>query len=162
HLFDIPDSITYLNCAYLSPDLKAVTAAGRAALERTAHPWSIAVPDFFDTGEEIRSLVASLLDGDADGVALVPSASYGIGVATNNIEVRPGQRIVVLAEEFPSNYYPWREVGEVTAVPRPSGGDSWTDAVLSQIDDRAAVVAVPHCHWTDGTTLDLDAVGARS
>ena len=29
HFFDIPDSITYLNCAYLSPDLKAVTEAAR-------------------------------------------------------------------------------------------------------------------------------------
>src|SRR2546425_4285074 len=76
-LFDIPDSITYLNCAYLSPDLRSVTAAGRKALERTAQPWTITAPDFFSTVEEVRDLVAGILGGDADGVALVPSVSYG-------------------------------------------------------------------------------------
>lgn len=51
-------------------------------------------------------------------------------------------------------------------MPRPPSG-GWTASVVEAIDSRTAVVAVPNCHWTDGTLVDLlavreaaDAVGA--
>jgi len=80
--------------------------------------------------------------------------------------VREGQRLLALAEEFPSNLYPWRELaqrsgGSVFTVPRPEDGE-WTRAVLRALDERTAVVAVPNCHWTDGTWVDLVKVGARA
>ncbi|HUH08141.1 MAG TPA: hypothetical protein VML96_10085, partial [Egibacteraceae bacterium] len=77
-LFDIPDDVTYLNCAYMAPQLKAVTAAGVEAVGRKTLPWTITAADFFAPVEEIRGLVAALIGGDADGVALAPSAAYGI------------------------------------------------------------------------------------
>lgn len=166
HLFEIPDSVTYLNCAYMSPQLRAVRAAGEAALGMKAQPWRVKSDDFFTHSEALRGLFARLVGADVEGVALVPSASYGMGVATANLRVREGQRIVVLAEEFPSNYYPWREAArraraEVITVARPEDGD-WTRAVLAQVDSRCAVVAVPHCHWTDGAWVDLVRVGERA
>ena len=38
HLFDIPDDIAYFNCAYMSPQLKAVRAAGHAGVDRKTSP----------------------------------------------------------------------------------------------------------------------------
>ena len=101
-----------------------------------------------------------------EGVALVPSVSYGMAVAAANLRVREGQRLLVIAEEFPSNLYCWRELARRTGaavftVPRPPDGD-WTRALLAQMDERTALVAVPHCHWTDGTWVDLVKVGARA
>src|SRR4029079_5058632 len=93
-------------------------------------------------------------------------ASYGLAVAAANVPVKVGQRLLVLAEEFPSNVYPWRELaersgGQVVYVRRPEDGD-WTRAVLAELDERCALVAVPHCHWTDGGLVDLVRVGARA
>jgi selenocysteine lyase/cysteine desulfurase len=34
--------------------------------------------------------------------------------------------------------------------------------VLESMNDRTAIVAVPHCHWTDGTRVDLQLVGQRA
>jgi selenocysteine lyase/cysteine desulfurase len=45
------------------------------------------------------------------------------------------------------------------SVPRP-GDDDWTSALLSFIDRSTGIVAVPHCHWTDGGLIDLEAIGA--
>jgi selenocysteine lyase/cysteine desulfurase len=45
------------------------------------------------------------------------------------------------------------------SVPRP-GDDDWTSALLSFIDASTAIVAVPHCHWTDGGLIDLEAIAA--
>jgi hypothetical protein len=49
HLFDIPDDVAYLNCAYMSPLMKHVVEAGSSGLGRKAHPWDI-VPDQFFSG----------------------------------------------------------------------------------------------------------------
>lgn len=162
-LFDIPTDVAYLNCAYLGPMSRAVVHAGREGLERKMQPWTVGVDDFFDPVEEARQLSAQLIGGDADGVALIPSVSYGIAIAAQNLPYGRGARIVALADEFPSNVYAWKELaareqGEFTLVPRPSDGD-WTSALLDVIDDRTAIVTVPHCHWTDGALVDLVRVG---
>lgn len=165
-LFEIPDDIAYLNCAYMSPIPRASREAGQAAVARKSRPWEIAASDFFDEAEVARSLFAELIGADADGVALVPSASYGIGVAAANLSPRADQHILVLAEQFPSNVYPWQDLAQrsgsaLVTVPRPPD-DDWTTALLERIDERTAVVAVPHCHWTDGGLVDLARVGERA
>lgn len=165
-LFDIPDDITYLNCAYISPLLRAAQEAGVAAVARKARPWRIMPRDFFSDAQVARDLFARLIGADAEGVALIPSASYGMAVAAANLRIAPGRRIVVLAEQFPSNVYPWQALAQrvgavVETVPRPPDHD-WTTAVVARIDERAAVVAVPNCHWTDGGLIDLPRVAERA
>jgi selenocysteine lyase/cysteine desulfurase len=170
-LFDIPGDIAYLNCGYMSPLSNQVRDAGRRAVDRKARPWRITPPDFFESVETPRTLFAGLLGAPADDIALISSASYGMAVAALNVPVRPGQRVLLLDEEFPSTYYAWRERAraagaEAVRLPRPAD-DDWTRVVLEAIDRRTAVAALPNCHWTDGGLLDLarirdalDAVGA--
>jgi selenocysteine lyase/cysteine desulfurase len=161
-LFDIPDDITYLNCANMSPQLQAVTDAGARAVRAKSSPWTYRATDWFDSAESLRALVGRLVNGDADGIALVPSTSYGLAVAAANVVVHAGQSILVLDREFPSNFYTWRELArrtgaELRVVVRDAG-ESWTDALLAAIDDDVAVVATPNCHWTDGSLIDLERV----
>lgn len=164
--FEIPEGIAYLNCAYMSPLPRAAREAGEAALARKAHPWEITPRDFFDEAETARSLFAELVGGEPEGVAIIPSVSYGIGVAAANIALRGDQTIVVLEDQFPSNVYPWRDLAErtgatIVTVARPLDFD-WTRALLEHIDERTGVVAVPNCHWTDGSVVDLVRVGERA
>jgi selenocysteine lyase/cysteine desulfurase len=163
--FDLPEHITYLNCAYMGPLSKPVVAAGREGIDRKVHPWTITSRDFFDPVGEARELFAQVIDADAAGVALIPSVSYGVAVAAQNLPLHAGERVIVLAEEFPSNFYAWREVAgrvgaEVVTVPRPGDLD-WTRSLLEVIDERAAIVAIVHCHWTDGGMVDLVRVSER-
>jgi selenocysteine lyase/cysteine desulfurase len=163
-LFDIPDDVAFLNCGYISALPKVAVAAGEQGLARKRQPWTITPDDFFSTSEAARALFAALIDAAADDVALVPAVSYGMAQAANNVTVRATQTIVTLAEEFPSNVYPWMDLAErsgatFVSVPRPPD-DDWTAALLAHIDAATGVVAVPHCHWTDGGLIDLEAVGA--
>ena len=165
HLFNIPDDITYLNCAYLSPQLRSVTAAGHKSVSSKENPWLLTAPDFFALAEQTRSLFAELIGAQADDIAFIPAVSYGVSVAANNVAVEENQVIVVLEDQFPSNVYPWRELArekgvELKTVTRPQD-DDWTEALLSYIDESTAVVAVPNCHWTDGSIIDLVKLGQR-
>lgn len=165
-LFEIPEEVAYLNCAYMSPQLRTVRAAGIEAVARKSRPWEISPHDFFEDSETARELFAELIGGEAQGVAIVPSVSYGMAVATANLPLKAGQNVVVLEEQFPSNVYPWRELSkrtgaEVLTVPRSADHD-WTSRVLERVNERTAVVAVPNCHWTDGSVLDLVRTGERA
>lgn len=49
---------------------------------------------------------------------------------------------------------------EIEFVKRPEDDDR-TKAVLSAIDERTAITALPHCFWIDGTRLNLSQIGWR-
>jgi selenocysteine lyase/cysteine desulfurase len=163
HLFDIPDDVAFLNCAYMSPLPKVSVAAGKHGLARKVQPWMITPDDFFSASEAVRARFAGLINATPDDVAFAPAVSYGMAQAAANITLVRTQTIVTLAEQFPSNVYAWMELAERTgaqfiAVPRPDD-DDWTAALLAAIDTATGVVAVPHCHWTDGGLIDLESVG---
>ena len=164
--FDIPDDVAYFNCASLAPLPRAAVQAGAEAQARRARPWLLRSEDWFAGAEERRALFARLAGVDPDGVALVPATSYGLAVAAANLTARPGQRVLVLADDYPSNWYTWqrfaaRTGAEVVAV-RRRDGQGWGEAVVEALDERTAVVAVLAAHWTDGGSVDLTAVGARA
>lgn len=164
-LFELPKDVTYLNCANMAPQLKAVTEAGLAAVRAKESPWNLAAPEWFSGAETLRTLAARLLHVEADGIALVPAASYGIAVAAANLAIAKDQTIVLMDQEFPSNVYAWREVARKTgsriSTIRRDGDTSWTEALEDEIDEQTAIVAVPQCHWTDGSKIDLERVGER-
>ena len=165
-LFDIPDDVAYFNCARLAPLLRASVEAGAAAGARRARPWLTGGRDWFTEADERRALFAELAGVDPEGVALVPATSYGLAVAAANLTARPGQRVLVLAGDYPSNRYTWqrfagRTGAEVVTVERRDG-QGWGEAVVAALDERVAVVAVLATHWTDGGSVDLAAIGARA
>jgi len=96
----------------------------------------------------------------------VPATSYGFAVAARNLPVQPGERVLVLAEEYPSGIYTWQAATRATGADiltvHRAPGQSWAEAVLDQLDERVRVVSVPHVHWTDGALVDLEAVSART
>jgi len=165
-LFEIPEGVTYLNCANMGPQLRAVTQAGVLGVHGAASPWARRSDDWFAPTERLRALFARIVNADADGIALVPSVSYGIAVAAANVPIASNQSIVLLDGEFPSNVYAWRELARrrgavVRTVARRSSG-SWTEPVVEAIGPDTAVVSVPNCHWTDGRVLDLTRVAAAA
>ncbi len=168
HLFDIADDIAYLNCAYMSPLMKPVVTAAAAGVQYKVRPWTYTGPDFFKYAENYRGLAARLINTVADNIAIIPSASYGMQIAANNLPLRPEGEILVLADQFPSNIYPWREMakakgGIINTVARPEDAD-WTVAVLQAIGPRTEILALPATHWADGGLLDLNiiAMSARA
>lgn len=164
-LFDIPSEVTYLNCAYMSPLMKTVLKAGGQGLARKAHPWELTADTFFTGSESFRAVAARLLDASPDCLAIVPSASYGMATAAHNLPVRKGQSILVLDEQFPSNYYIWQRLAAehgavLKVVPWPEN-DDWTAGVLDGLTDEVAIAALPHVQWSSGGRLDLVRIGQK-
>ena len=173
HRFQLPPDLHYLNCAYMAPLAREVEEAGLRGMARRRDPSTIVSDDFFDQAEALRARFARLIRGsDPRRVAIIPAVSYGIATAARNAPVAPGQNIVILGEQFPSNVYAWirkaQENGaELRTVDRPAGGRlgpgaGWNERLLDAIDRKTAVVALPVVHWADGTRFDAVAVGRRA
>lgn len=164
-LFDIPDDVVYLNCSSHSPLLRKAVEVGREAVLRKAHPWGSFREDAAAECETLRGLFAKLIGASEGDIAIVPSTAYGIATAALNLPVAKGQAIVVLQDQFPSNYHAWVQLAEssgaeLVTVPRPADGD-WTSAILERIAPNTAIAALPPCHWTDGSLVNLEPIGER-
>lgn len=167
--FNLPDHVSYLNCAYISPLLKSVEKIGHEAVSIKNRPYDITTEDFFAPVEELKKNFAKLIDVDEyERISLIPGVSYGMANVAKNITINRGENIVVASEQFPSNIYPWQQKikesgGELIIVPpAPSSrGKSWNESLLNAIDEKTEVVALSHVHWTDGTLFDLNMIRDR-
>jgi selenocysteine lyase/cysteine desulfurase len=163
HRFDMPRDVHYLNCAYMSPLSDTVRAGLHNGAAKKAQPWNYKPADFFAYPEAFRSKAAQLMGTQVDNIAIIPSVSYGMAVAAKNLPLAAGQSIIVLADQFPSNLYVWRErareVGAQIVTAQRDAASGWTAAVLDAIGPDTGIVALPHNHWADGGLLDLVAIG---
>ncbi|MFY7997724.1 MAG: aminotransferase class V-fold PLP-dependent enzyme [Candidatus Kapaibacteriota bacterium] len=188
HLFSLPDSVHYLNCAYMSPLLKSVEEAGFRGVAQKRLPYLLSTDDFFAPPAEVRALFARLINApNAGNVTLIPSVSYGMAIVAKNLVAQSGQNIVTVSGEFPSNVYAWKEHCDngvkmrFVAPPTTWGntilgnsdfdseysetrGERWNDMILEAIDENTALVVLCPSHWADGTLFDLEIIGnaARS
>lgn len=167
HLFDLEDHVSYLNCAYMSPLLTQVKNKGLEMVALKSNPYQIGMDDFFGPIKTVKKLFAQLINfDDYRRIALIPSASYGIANAVRNTPISEGQNIVMPAEQFPSNYYSWKQkcdknAATINLVPCPDASSrtsAWNEAILEAINPQTAAVAISHTHWADGTVFNLMAI----
>jgi selenocysteine lyase/cysteine desulfurase len=170
--FSLPPQIIYLNCAYMSPLMKDVEKAGIKAMRRKRNPVTIPPADFFNESEVLREEYARLLNApEPQRMAIIPSVSYGIANVAKNLDLKKDQHIVVTAEQFPSNYYSWKNVADEAGASLKSilppddfidRGKKWNERILNAIDKNTRAVAIPNVHWVDGTRFDLEAIRKRT
>ena len=160
--FSMPRDLCYLNAAYMTPQTLAMQEIGAEAVARRARPWRISEADFFSDVERLRAAFARLIGASAENVAIIPAASYGIAVAARNMKLEPGQAILVLGQQFPSNVYSWmrlaEEQGAELLVAKRRAGEDWAEAVIRTTNEaagRVQVFALPQVHWSDGAPVDL-------
>ncbi len=163
--FDIPRDVCYLNAAYMTPQPRRVLDAAIKGAERRAKSWELSPSDFFLEVEQLREAFAKQVSCASDNVAIVPSAGYGAAVAAKNISIEKNGVILVLGDQFPSNYYSWQRLAESEAaeihVVRKTDAQDWASAILESVDtygEQIQIAALEQHHWATGETIDLDRI----
>ncbi len=105
-----------------------------------------------------RALGAELMGCPLEGVFFVSSTSQGIGVAAAGLPCGPGDNVVLVDREFPSNVRPWlhlRQRGvELRFVPQRDGR-VLLDDLADAVDQRTAALSVSFVQFLSGFRLDL-------
>lgn len=175
-LFGIPIGIHYLNCAYMAPLARPVVEAGEQGLLRKTRPWEVTPQHFFDEVEKLKASFAALLQPGVSPppsgrIAILPAVSYGFATVMKNVKPVAGNKVVTVAEVFPSSYYTWKRLAddhgmvvERVAAPETNGSkaQAWNQAILEAIDENTSVVSLPHIHWANGTRFQLEEIAARA
>ncbi|MEX2118402.1 MAG: aminotransferase class V-fold PLP-dependent enzyme [Pirellulales bacterium] len=111
--------------------------------------------------EETRRRGASLLGADPAEIALIRNTTEGINLVAEGFPWRQGDNVVTLADEFPSNQYPWMHLegrGVETRRVAVDGGRVSLDDVRAACDQRTRVVSISWVGYASGWRNDLDAL----
>ncbi|RIK86659.1 MAG: aminotransferase [Planctomycetota bacterium] len=152
----------YFDHAAVAP----VTAPAAAAMHRCVDQ-SLAEGDTVWTQwarqlRETRQLAAALVGAEADEIALTPNTTAGITLVAEGIDWRPGDNVVALADEYPSNLYPWMNQAdrgvETRLAPTDEGRVDY-DQLAALCDRRTRVVTVSWVAFSNGCRRDLGRIG---
>src|SRR5215467_9488694 len=101
---------------------------------------------FAAVADQARARLAGLLGGRPEEVSLLAHASEGLHVASEGVDWRPGDNVVLEQSEYPSLLHAWhrlrgrgvevRAVGQEPVVPLPE--------LQAAVDGRTRVIAVSH------------------
>ena len=170
HLFDLPPDIHYLNSAYMTPLMRSVYEAGVKGLQWKVNPSLIGADDFFKQADIVRAQFAKLVNAPKQQIAVIPSASYGLKAAINNIPTDIGTHAVAVGNEFPSDYYTissWCKNNhkELKIISAPeitnARAAAWNELIVDAISDKTCAVVLSTIHWADGTKFDLKKIGEK-
>ena len=112
---------------------------------------------------QVRALAARLHNADADEVAFIKNTSEGIDWVAEGFPWKAGDNVVLAAEEYPSNQYPWMNQAhrgvEVRAI-ASRGSRIAIDDIRAAIDARTRIVSLSFVEFASGFRNDLDAIGS--
>ncbi|HUY34997.1 MAG TPA: aminotransferase class V-fold PLP-dependent enzyme [Pirellulales bacterium] len=139
------------------PAREAIVAWADDLAENGAANW----PRWAERIEATRRRGAQGIGAEAGEVALVRSTTEGINFVAEGFPWRSGDNLVVPANEFPSNLYPWMHLAdrgvETRRVPVEQGRVGLDD-LASACDRRTRIIAVSWVGYAGGWRMDLDAL----
>jgi cysteine desulfurase/selenocysteine lyase len=150
-----------MNHAGISPSPQRVATAIRRFADESLLLDGATYKRWEARAEAVRAAAARLVGARPHEIAFVRNTSDGISLVASAISWRAGDNVVALADEYPSNVYPWfglERFGVTTRlVPRP--GLRFAAADLAElIDERTRAVAVSAVDWQSGFRADLASI----
>lgn len=159
--FPVTRHWAYLDHAAVSPLPRRSGDTLRAWAEEQENHGVVHWPAWEEKLEAIRDQVASLINAGRDEIAFVNSTTQGIGLVAEGFPWEDGDSVVIPAEEYPSNIYPWMNLASrgvsVRLVPTREGR-IWPEDLIGAMDRTTRVLAVSHVEFASGFRNNLDAL----
>jgi len=166
-LFPSAQKIIHLNHAGVSPIARPVADAVAALTTKLAEANPIdAFIDYMQRQEHLRSALGRMMKTDPRSLCFVKNTSHGLAIAAQALPLQPGDVIVVAANEYPSNQYPWmaqahRGARVRSVPPREDGYVAEEDLIAAcRESPQTRVLAVSWVQWGNGQRMDLAQLGA--
>lgn len=157
----VVDKWAYFDHAAVAPLSAPAAKALRRYTEAAEQDGNTAWPGWSYGVEEVRKTAAALIGAEVDEIALLPNTTSGIGLVAEGIDWRVGDNVVTLADEFPSNAYPWLNLADrgvqTRRVPTADGRLD-LDALAEACDARTRVVSVSWIGFRTGYRQDVEQI----
>src|SRR5690606_10201520 len=97
----------YFDHAAVAPVTAPTAAAMHRCVDQSLEEGDTLWPEWARQLKQLRQRAATLLGAETDEIALMPNTTAGITLVAEGLDWRPGDNVVTLADEYPSNLYPW-------------------------------------------------------
>lgn len=161
--FPLDTEIHYLNHAAVAPwPRRTAEAVQRFAFENMSRG-AADYPRWMEVERRLRERLAWLIDAPSpDDIALVKNTSEGLSFVAAGIDWQAGDRIVGIADDFPSNRVVWESLADrgvvFDAVDINAAADpeqALLDNMIDAIGTDTRLMAVSSVHFATGLRLDL-------
>lgn len=120
-------------------------------------------PRWAERMESLRGTAAAMIHAEPAEMALVPNTTAGITIVAEGFPWQAGDNVVTLANEFPSNLYPWMNLasrGVETRLVPVDGGRVDLGRLEEALDERTRIVTISWVGYASGWRIDPAEVAA--
>jgi selenocysteine lyase/cysteine desulfurase len=149
----------YFDHAAVSPLPEPARQALAAWADEATAAGDVAWPTWARRVEQLRQLAAQMVHAQPEEIALVRNTTEGINLVAEGFPWQAGDNVVTLADEFPSNQYPWMQLTERGVQTRrvaTEDGKVDLDRLAAACDRRTRVVSVSWVSYSSGWRNDVD------
>jgi selenocysteine lyase/cysteine desulfurase len=160
----VVDRWAYLDHAAVAPLPRPTADALQQWAREAAQEGATVGASWNRTIGHLRRRAAELINARPDEIALVPNTTAGIGLVAEGFPWRPGDNVVTLDNEFPSNLYPWLNLadrGVETRRVTTDRGRVAIDRLADACDERTRIVSVSWVGYASGWRLDVSQLAER-
>ena len=160
--FPALEDYTFLNAAGMTPLPAPARDAMNAMLHEMCESAYVHMDRWAGAMRHARTAAADLLGAGEDEIAFVRNTSEGVSRVASGLRFEPGDEVIINDIEFPSNVYPWLNLGRkgvVVKTVRNVEGRVTPDMIAAEVTPRTRVVAISSAQWLTGYRADLAALG---
>ncbi|MBI3404510.1 MAG: aminotransferase class V-fold PLP-dependent enzyme [Acidobacteria bacterium] len=154
----------YLNLAGQSPLPRVSVKALEAAVDQKKLPHLIDDRQFFDLPNRIRTLIADMVGGKSQEIAITTGATGGLAAVAQGIDWRPENEVLIAKGEFPAHFTTWMPLAAAgrlkVRIVEPTGAFISADDFVAQIGKNTKLVSVSLVRFDNGARLDAAKVAA--
>ena len=156
-----PD-LCYLNHAAVAPWPRRTAEAVSRFAQTNATRGATDYERWLETEQSLRQRLARLINAPSTRtIALQKNTSEGLSAIAWGLDWRPGDKIVITDQEFPSNRIVWESL-QVLGVEVVEAGLDTPDpeqAIINALDRETRLLSVSSVQYGTGLTLDLVRLG---
>jgi selenocysteine lyase/cysteine desulfurase len=158
--FPICETTAYFQTAYRGPIHRRTISDLQALMQEHAMRGADAREEWFSVYPIVAKALADWHHAPLGWLAFTPNCSWSIGAIAHGLDWNTGDEILIPANEFPANVYPWMTAAkrfglDVRKVPTDEAGRVSADALTSAIGPKTRLIAASHVSFATGYRLDI-------
>jgi selenocysteine lyase/cysteine desulfurase len=161
--FPINRRLIWLNNCGISSMPGPVLAHMQRHLQALAEGGVLGVPGEQVVHDSVRARLSRLTGAAVDELSLVHHTAEGLTFISHGLDLQPGDRIVLLDSEYPSNVYPWQHWQargvHLAFAPLAPTPEAFLAGLRPLIEPPTRVVSLSAVHWCTGLPLPLVEIG---
>jgi len=111
----------------------------------------------------IHECMSEIISANPDEIAIIHNTSEGMNFISHGLNLKSGEEILVLENEYPSNVYPWEHWKtkgvSLKFIPVGKSPQEFFDIFQKVVSSQTKVVSLSAAHWCTGMPLPLEQVG---